>query len=159
MPWHKVIKSKSFGDLELGSLHDKNLALLFKWLWNLDKGVAGGWQDLILRKYQPHFANGLYMFASSLSPTWHGMVSAISSNQSIAIPLQSNFRLKVGDRRNIRFWTDSWLGSATPLQLLFPKLYNLSLQQSISLADVYGLTDISLNISWRRSPRPYELCM
>jgi hypothetical protein len=39
VPWHKVIKSKSFGDLELGSLHDKNLALLFKWLWNLDKGV------------------------------------------------------------------------------------------------------------------------
>jgi hypothetical protein len=49
--WHKVIKNKFFGGLELGSLHNKNLALLFKWLWNLDKRVAGGWQDLILRKY------------------------------------------------------------------------------------------------------------
>jgi hypothetical protein len=87
------------------------------------------------------------------------MVSTISSNESIVIPFQSNVGFKVGDGRNIRFWTDSWLGSATPLQLLFPRLYNLSLQQLISLADVYGLTDTSLNISWRRSPRPYELCM
>jgi len=65
--WHKVIKSKSSRGLRLGSLHDKNLALL--WLWNLDKGVAGGWQDFILQKYQPHFTNGLPVFAGSLSPT------------------------------------------------------------------------------------------
>jgi hypothetical protein len=78
--WHNVIKSKSFGGLGLGSLHNKHLALLFKWLWNLDKGVAGGWQDLILQKYRPHFANGLPVFAGSLSPTWYGMVSAISLN-------------------------------------------------------------------------------
>jgi len=145
--WHKVIKNKFFGGLELGSLHNKNLALLFKWLWNLDKRVAGGWQDLILRKYRPHFTNGLPVFAGSLSPTWRGMVSAISLNQSIVIPLQSNVRFKVGDGRNIKFWTNSWLGFATPLQLLFPRLYNLSLQQSINLADVYSPTDTSLNLS------------
>ena len=157
--WHKVIKSKSFNGLGLGSLHNKNLALLFKWLYNLDKGVAGGWQDLILRKYWPHFANGLHVFAGSLSPIWHGMISVISSNQIIVIPLQSNVEFKVGDRRNIKFWTDSWLGFATPLQLLFSRLYNLSLQQSISLVYVYSPTDTSLNLSQRRSLRPWELCM
>jgi hypothetical protein len=46
--WHKVIKSKPLGGLGLGSIHNKNLALMFKWLWNLDKRVVGGWQDLIL---------------------------------------------------------------------------------------------------------------
>jgi hypothetical protein len=56
--WHKVIKSKPLGGLGLGFIHSKNLALMFKWLWNLDKGVVGGWQELILRKYLPHFANG-----------------------------------------------------------------------------------------------------
>ena len=30
--WHKVIKSKSYSGLGLGSLHIKNLAPLFKWL-------------------------------------------------------------------------------------------------------------------------------
>jgi hypothetical protein len=67
--WHKVIKSKSSRGLRLWSLHNKNLALLFKWLWNLDKGVVGGWQDFILQKYQPHFTNDLPVFACSLSPT------------------------------------------------------------------------------------------
>jgi hypothetical protein len=73
----------------LGSLHNKNLALLFKWLWNLNKGVALGWKDLIFQKYQPKFTNGLSMFAGSLSPTWRGMVSSISLNESIIIPLHS----------------------------------------------------------------------
>jgi hypothetical protein len=125
--WLKVIKSKSSGGLGLGSIHNKNLALLFKWLWNLDNGVAGGWQEHILLKYRPHFMNGIPEFTGSLSPTWHGFVSAIFSSQNIANLLHANVGFKVGDGRNIRFWTDSWLGSATPLRLLFPRLYKLSL--------------------------------
>ncbi|XP_073263045.1 uncharacterized protein [Populus alba] len=156
--WHKVIKDKSSGGLGLGSIHNKNLALLFKWLWNLDNGVAGGWQEHILLKYRPHFINGIPEFAGSLSPTWHGIVSAIFSTQNIANLLHANVGFKVGDRRNIRFWTDSWLGSATNLQLLFPRLYNLSLQQNTSLADIYNLTYASLNLSWRRTLRPREIC-
>jgi mannosylglycoprotein endo-beta-mannosidase len=145
--WHKVIKSKPLGGLGLGSIHSKNLALMFKWLWNLDKGVVGGWQELILRKYRSYFANGLPVFASSLSPTWRGMVFAISLNHNIAAPLQSNVRFKVGDGRNIRFWSDSWLGYAAPLQFMFPRLYNLSLQQSLSIAEVHNPTDNSINLS------------
>ena len=98
--WHKVIKSKPLRGLGLGSIHSKNLALMFKWLWNLDKGVAGGWQELILQKYRPHFTNGLPVFTGSLSPTWRGMVSAISLNHSIAAPIQSNVGFKVGDGRD-----------------------------------------------------------
>jgi len=45
---YKAIKSKSLGGLDLGSLYHKNLALLFKWVWNLDNGVARGWQEFIL---------------------------------------------------------------------------------------------------------------
>jgi len=157
--WHKVIKSKSSGGLGLGSIHNKNLALLFKWLWNLDDGVAGGWQEHILLKYRPHFINGIPAFTGSLSPTWHGIVSAIFSTQNIANLLHANVGFNVGDGRNIQFWTDSWLGSATTLQLLFPRLYNLSLQQNTSLADIYNLTDTSFNLSWRRPLRPRENCM
>jgi len=113
--WHRVIKSKSFGGLGLRSIYNKNLALLFKWLWNLDKGVAGGWQEHILLKYRPHFMNGIPAFTGSLSPTWHGIVSTNFSTQNIANLLHANVRFKVGDERNIWFWTDSWLGSATTL--------------------------------------------
>jgi len=105
--WHKVIKSKSSGGLGLGSILNKNLALLFKWLWNLDNGVAGGWQEHILLKYRPHFMNGIPKFTGSLSPTWHDIVSAIFSSQNIANLLHANVVFKVGNRRNIRFWIDS----------------------------------------------------
>ena len=147
MAWHKVIKSKSSGGLGLGSIHNKNLALLFKWLWNLDNGVVGGWQEHILLKYRPRFINGIPEFTGSLSPTWHGIVSTIFSTQNISNLLHANVGFKVGDGRNIRFWTDSWLSSVTTLQLLFPTLYNLSLQQKSSLADIYNLTDTSFNLS------------
>jgi len=157
--WHKVIKSKSSGGLGLGSIHNKNLALLFKWLWNLDNGVVGGWQEHILLKYRPRFINGIPEFTGSLSPTWHGIVSTIFSTQNISNLLHANVGFKVGDGRNIRFWTDSWLGSTTTLQLLFPRLYNLSLQQKSSLADICDLTDTSFNLSWRRPLRPRENCM
>jgi hypothetical protein len=157
--WHKVIKSKPLGGLGLGSIHNKNLALMFKWLWNLDKRVVGGWQDFILRKHRPYFVNGLPVFAGSLSPTWRGMVSAISLNHSISAPLQSNVGFRVGDGRNIRFWSNSWLGHAAPLQFMFPRLYNLSLQQYLSIAEVHNPSDNSINLSWRRPLRSHELCM
>ena len=121
--------------------------------------MAGGWQELILRKYRPHFTNSLPVFAGSLSPTWRGMVSAISLNHSIAAPIQSNVGFKVGDGRNIRFWFDSWLGYAAPFQFMFPRLYNLSLQQSLSIVEVYNPTYNSINLSWRRPLRFRELCM
>ena len=54
--------------------------------------------------YMKHLAtstsDGFPVFAGSLSPTWCGMVSAISLNHSKAAPLQSNVGFKVGDGRN-----------------------------------------------------------
>jgi hypothetical protein len=87
------------------------------------------------------------------------MVSAISSNHSIAAPLQSNVGFKVGDGRNIRFWSNSWLGHAAPLLFMFLRFYNLSLQQSLSVAEVHNPTDNSINLSWRRPLQSRELCM
>jgi hypothetical protein len=42
---------------------------------------------------------------------------------------------------------------------MFPRLYNLSLQQSLSIAEVHNPTDKSINLSWRRPLRSRELCM
>jgi len=125
--WHKIIKSKPFGGLGLRSFHNKNFAMSFKWLWNLDKGMAWGWQELFLWKYMPYFykwSSCVYkFFISNLAS--HCISNSL--NHSIATPLQTNIEFKVGDERNIRFWTDSWLGFTTPLQFMFPRLYNLSL--------------------------------
>jgi hypothetical protein len=70
---------KSRGRLGLGSIYNKNLALLFKWMWNLDNRWYGGWQEFIVNKYKPCFDNGLPTFDHHLSPTWYGIYKSLTS--------------------------------------------------------------------------------
>jgi len=53
--WNVVVREKGRGSLGIGSLQGKNKALLFKWLWRLGDQNRGGWQDIIIRNYQPIF--------------------------------------------------------------------------------------------------------
>ena len=91
--------------------------------------------------------NGLPVFAVSLSPTWRGIVLTFSTRESIAIPLKSSIGFKVGDDNNIWSWIDSWLGTPAPLHNLFPRLFNLSLQQSVGLANMYSPIDNSISLA------------
>jgi hypothetical protein len=126
--WHRVIKSKSFGGLGLRSIYNKNLALLFKWLWNLDKGVAGGWQEHILLKYRPHFMNGIPAFTGSLSPTWHGIVSTNFSTQNIANLLHLVTRGTFGFGLTLGLALQPLSSSYTPDFITFPSSKKPALQ-------------------------------
>jgi hypothetical protein len=66
--WNKVIKLKDHRGLGLGSLQGKNLALMFQWIWHLDGGNVGGWQEIIFNKYRPLFSIGLPSFNCHLIP-------------------------------------------------------------------------------------------
>jgi hypothetical protein len=99
------------------------------------------------------------MSVVSISPTWRGIVSTFSTKESIAIPLKSTIWFNVSDDTNIWSWIDSWLGTPAPLNNLFPTLFNLSLQQSVGLANVYNLIDNSVSLTWRRNLRSRELRM
>jgi len=99
------------------------------------------------------------VFAVSLSPTWRGIVLTFSTKESIAIQLNSSIGFKVGDESNIWSWIDSWLGTPAPLHNLFPRLFNLSLQQLVGLANVYSMIDNSVSLTWRRNLRSRKLCM
>ena len=103
--------------------------------------------------------NGLPVFVVSLSTTWRGIVSPFSIRESIAIPLKSSIGFTVSDDNNIWSWIDSWLGTPTCLHNLFPRLFNLSLQQSVGLANVYSPTDNSVSLTWRRNLMSHALCM
>ena len=48
--WSEVIKPKSKGGLGLGSLENKNLALLAKWWWRFGKEKEALWRRLIAIK-------------------------------------------------------------------------------------------------------------
>jgi hypothetical protein len=42
---------------------------------------------------------------------------------------------------------------------MFPRLYNLSLQQSLSLTEVHSPTNTSLNLSWGKPLQSREFCI
>jgi len=72
-----VVREKGRGSLGMGSLQGKNKALLFKWLWRLGDQNRGGWQDIIIRNYQPIFKKD-FLFSINRFQT-HGPVYILSS--------------------------------------------------------------------------------
>jgi len=54
-----VVKGKNRRGLGISSLEGKYKALLLKLLWRLRDNNSGGWQELINKKYQVSFTNGL----------------------------------------------------------------------------------------------------
>jgi hypothetical protein len=57
-------------------------------------------------------------------------------------------KIKVGDGRRCRFWEDVWLGE-NPLANMFPRLYSISLDQHITVHQVFA-AGIS-NLRFRRA--------
>ena len=68
-----------------------------------------------------------------------------------------NCHLKVGDGRRINFWTDIWCQAAS-FKDLFPSLYRLSLEKSVSLRTIYDRKALSgeWNLAFRRRLYDWE---
>jgi hypothetical protein len=55
----------------------KNKAMLFKWLWRISSENSARWKEIIFKKYQPTFKNGLPVFDKPLSGIWKGIMFII----------------------------------------------------------------------------------
>ena len=60
--------------------------------------------------------------------------------------VKENWRFIVGNDTRIRFWLDSWYGTA-PLRHSFPTLFDLTVNKSETVADVWD--QIVGNYSWK----------
>jgi len=101
--WQIVVRGKNREGLDIGSLEGKNKALLFKWLWRLRDNNLGGWQELISKKYQASFTNGLSTLHPPLSETWQSINSLNSTNSVHGEALKNNCWYRVGNGRHIHF--------------------------------------------------------
>jgi hypothetical protein len=54
MPAGQQTLPKSVGGLGVGSLRDKNKALLFKWLWRFGSKESSMWKDVITSIHNPN---------------------------------------------------------------------------------------------------------
>ena len=60
--------------------------------------------------------------------------------------------LRVGNGKSIKFWKDKWVGELS-FEILFPRLYSLSIQKECFVFDVYQIYGgiIKWNLLFRRS--------
>ena len=74
---------------------------------------------------------------SQPSTFWKGVLWAAQA-------LKFGYRWKVGDGRKIRFWEDTWFGTA-PLAVQFWDLFSICNQIGVTLASVWDGAEIKLN--------------
>ncbi|KAM7278305.1 hypothetical protein ACFE04_005439 [Oxalis oulophora] len=143
--WGKVILSKHHGGLGIGSILEKNKALLFKWLWGLTQGSHDDWARVIASKYLKD--KNLILTPALNNARQSFIFKCISSfffdNNGVLISLAACLKCKVGDGHDISFWSDYWTSNAT-LKTLFPRLFSLSTKKEAKINEM----GFWLNESW-----------
>ena len=114
--WSAVCSPKDQGGLGVLNLDVYKKYLLSKWLFKLIN-EDGLWQKLLRRKY---LRNRTITQVDSMpgdSQFWQDLIKAESKFLRLG-------RFNLGDRSQVRFWEDVWIGSRT-LKNIFPSIYNI----------------------------------
>lgn len=110
-------------------LHDKSL--LFKWLWRYNDESNRLWKQLIDVK---HGRKDFWTPHAVQSSSKGGLWSTISSLWNEC----SQFvKLKLGNGKNIQFWTGVWMGNES-LKSQFPVLYHCFSDNNGKVAGFYS---------------------
>ncbi|KAL4589976.1 hypothetical protein LXL04_002889 [Taraxacum kok-saghyz] len=121
--WANVLASMEKGGLNLGSLVSFNLALVMKWRWRFVHGDQL-WVSII---------RSIYGVQGGCSP-WARVVGAVSKLYSKGVVDHNALRRKLGDGKQIHFWSDCWLGRL-PLKIEYPRLAALEEDVDCRVAD------------------------
>ncbi|XP_071713042.1 uncharacterized protein [Rutidosis leptorrhynchoides] len=153
--WDRVISSYEGGGLNIGSLKNKNLSLLGKWLWKFKTETNSFWVKIICSIDGPNGGLDLENDAiRSLKPsTWRNILLAGYEIEEKGVQFRNSLVKSVGNGRCTSFWEDDWLGG-NKLRLLFPRLYRLEQNQDACVADRILLYTDTWNANWQRQRNP-----
>jgi hypothetical protein len=150
-----VCKEKKEGGLGVRDVRIVNLSLLSKWRWRLLQPGRPLWKEILIARYGNHITHYVdwsnFGTPSSASNWWKNIISIEK-----AVPGKNWFvdsvTRKVGNGNDTYFWSSKWIG-ATPLALVFPRLYSLSNQKEKVVSDFIVSQDgrRSWNFLWRRN--------
>lgn len=130
MKWEDECRSKSQGNLGMGRLKERNIALLSKWLWRISLKVDNLWHSTISSKYGFH-SNGWDVNPSPSHP-----MSLIWKNIIVSFPFFfSKTCLSVGNCDSKRFWKDLWWGDHV-LSSSCQRLFLLSINKDAKVSEV-----------------------
>ena len=128
--WDVVCSKKRQGSLGLRNLTLLNKALLGKWIWRFSSDRDCTWKILISSKYG---LNGLgWCSKEACGPFGVDLWKEILKEFSW---VKENWRFIVGNGTRIRFFLESWCGTAS-LRHSFPTLFNLAVNKFEIMADV-----------------------
>ena len=114
--WFEICKPKVQGGLGVISSKRMNIALLSKWLWQIQTEEGGMWLQIIRRKYlrgqPPAFAS-----RAGGSQFWQSVISLLPV-------LRIGTSIQIGSGSATLFWLDRWAGPR-PLAERFFALFSI----------------------------------
>ncbi|XP_057456479.1 uncharacterized protein LOC130747526 [Lotus japonicus] len=141
--WKTVCTPKELGGLGLRDWGEFNKALLGKWRWRILNEPECLWVRVLREKYVVPAPLEEVGLEGKFSSWWKDALRTSFGNNEGAW-FDQNLRLKLGDRRRVKFWQDVWVGQER-LKDKFVRFYHLSMQQQASVFDM-GYWD---NGSWK----------
>lgn len=145
----------------MGNLLQKNMGLLFKWVWRFFSEPGSLWRSiyLILDKYgyRPSFT----IHDLTTPPhggLWRLLCTTILRHEPTNDLLSTKIQNKMGNDSQTLFWHNLWIGSS-PLKLVCPRLFYLNTAKDALISSV-GFWDglqWSWSLSWSRTLRPQDL--
>ncbi|PWA63209.1 reverse transcriptase domain, Reverse transcriptase zinc-binding domain protein [Artemisia annua] len=133
------------GGLGLGSLKDLNDGLLAKWWWRYKTEKGSIWRKVIDAIHLNQNSWSYLPVKKGIPGSWN-MITKLDKEFSMRnLTLKSLIKGSCGNGLDIRFWVDWWVGDG-PLMGIYPALFALENQKSVSVADRIASWD------WRRPP-------
>ncbi|GJZ55630.1 hypothetical protein Tco_0610823 [Tanacetum coccineum] len=153
--WNKVCANIDVGGLGIGSIRAKKFGLLGKWKWRFLNEPNALWCRVIKVLHGDNGGFGVSSRTGLNKGVWHGIVSSTNAIDSMGIPYNNSFYLKVNSGVNTRFWVDPWHESGCIIKDKFPRLYALELEKLCLFKDRWIHTSgiWSCNWNWRSAPR------
>nr|XP_034930821.1 uncharacterized protein LOC118061489 [Populus alba] len=138
--WSTVSLPKRIGGLGIGSLRDKNTALLYKWQWRLGSEESSLWKELI--KFIHNTNSSSFLPQTPLSgtgSTWTCMINHCIKDNRLQEIMSHQSMVLIGNGKRTTFWHDIWVANHC-LANRFPTLYRLSNDKDASI-DKMGMWD------------------
>lgn len=156
--WDLMQLPKKLGGLSLGNALNKNLAMLFKWLWRYFDDPSQLWCQVIKAKFKYPASFTIHDLKIPVSGgPWKKICAAILNHPNAKKIAFQGIRKSVKSGTNCLFWLDIWAGSI-PLKQAFPRLFSITSEPNASVS-AFGFWE-GLNwawtFSWKRVLRPQD---
>ncbi|GMI67617.1 hypothetical protein HRI_000431000 [Hibiscus trionum] len=147
------------GGLGLVDFRVRNKALRSKWLWRYGTELNSLWRQTVSTIYEPSSKSLLSSSRSASNKSWlrRSIIAQLSDENSV---FMANTRIKVGNGKNVLFWTDIWIGNRA-LKDAYPRIYALA-SNKIGVIAEFGYFQEKKwhwNIELRRQILDWELTL